>query len=340
METNIKGKQPKCSSRVTPLVQPLSCVIALSIVVSVTPAVHAQTVFNTSAAPRGLTNLAPPSQMSDAFLGQDKKGPYVLSYRNFLFGPGQPVWVTVDNVPQRTAAYVLDTATGEVSPGRAVVEYDTSLLDLQQPIDMVVPDCCLHGTCRRCKPYKSVRQDAGQVDQDEEEDKLCCVCMVGDANVELPCHHKLCGVCRPRLARCPLCRKDVPRIEVVAARPAPPTPIIVRMPDNELDQIAPGGFDPNWHGQTMTIVRRYDCPCYRNIPRASDIHHFTVQAHYATRGNRFLLHRMMESEFAGLNGDCCHRYFDRVIRTGVSTFEICMGCEEQTVRDPFDPFDD
>ena len=120
METNIKGKQPKCTSRVTPLVQPLSCVIALSIVVSVTPAVHAQTVFNTSAAPRGLTNLAPPSQMSDAFLGQDKKGPYVLSYRNFLFGPGQPVWVTVDNVPQRTTTYVLDTATGEVTFDRVI----------------------------------------------------------------------------------------------------------------------------------------------------------------------------------------------------------------------------
>ncbi|MEY4914918.1 MAG: hypothetical protein RJA02_1187 [Armatimonadota bacterium] len=120
METNIKGKQPKCNSRVTPLVQPLSCVIALSIVVSVTPAVHAQTVFNTSSAPRGLTNLAPPSQMSDAFLGQDKKGPYVLSYRNFLFGPGQPVWVTVDNVPQRTTTYVLDTATGEVTFDRVI----------------------------------------------------------------------------------------------------------------------------------------------------------------------------------------------------------------------------
>ena len=120
METNIKGKQPKCTSRVTPLVKPLSCVIALSIVVSVTPAVHAQTVFNTSAAPRGLTNLAPPSQMSDAFLGQDKKGPYVLSYRNFLFGPGQPVWVTVDNVPQRTTTYVLDTATGEVTFDRVI----------------------------------------------------------------------------------------------------------------------------------------------------------------------------------------------------------------------------
>jgi hypothetical protein len=71
METKTKGKQLKSSSRPTPLMHPFGCVIALSIVVSVTPSVQAQTVFNTSAAQRGLSNLAPPSQMSDAFLGQD-----------------------------------------------------------------------------------------------------------------------------------------------------------------------------------------------------------------------------------------------------------------------------
>ncbi|MFM2223395.1 MAG: hypothetical protein RLZZ78_1652, partial [Armatimonadota bacterium] len=120
METKSKGKQLNSSSRVTPLVQPFGCVIALSVVVSLTNSAHAQTVFNTSAAPRGLSNLAPPSQMSDAFLGQDKKGPYVLSYRNFLFGPGQPVWVTIDNVPQRTASYVLDTKTGEITFDRVI----------------------------------------------------------------------------------------------------------------------------------------------------------------------------------------------------------------------------
>jgi len=127
METKIKGKQHASSSRVTPLMQPFGCVIALSIVVSLTSSAQAQTVFNTSVAPRSLTNLAPPTQMSDAFLGQDKKGPYVLSYRNFLFGPGQPVWVTVDNVPQRTASYVLDTATGEITFDRTIKRSEVSV---------------------------------------------------------------------------------------------------------------------------------------------------------------------------------------------------------------------
>lgn len=64
---------------------------------------------------RAATNLAAPTQGGDSFLGQDRTGPYVLTYRKFLYGPGFPVWVVVDGRRLNGAEYTVDAAKGEVS---------------------------------------------------------------------------------------------------------------------------------------------------------------------------------------------------------------------------------
>lgn len=64
---------------------------------------------------RQATNIGAPTLGEDSFTGQDKTGPYVLTYRKFLFGPGYPVWVAVDGRRLNGAEYSLDTAKGEVT---------------------------------------------------------------------------------------------------------------------------------------------------------------------------------------------------------------------------------
>lgn len=66
-------------------------------------------------APKELSNLAPPTKFAESFLGQDKSGPYVLTYKNINFGPGNPVWVSIDNTILTSAEYNLDTAKGELT---------------------------------------------------------------------------------------------------------------------------------------------------------------------------------------------------------------------------------
>lgn len=66
-------------------------------------------------APKDLSNLTPPTQYLDSFLGQDKKGPYTLTWKNFNYSPGNPVWVTLDNQALPSAAYNIDISKGEVT---------------------------------------------------------------------------------------------------------------------------------------------------------------------------------------------------------------------------------
>lgn len=68
-----------------------------------------------SRVPKTLSNLSEPDRTADSFLGQDKKGPYVLSWRNFILAPGYPVWVTVDDLPLRTSDYSVNLEKGEIS---------------------------------------------------------------------------------------------------------------------------------------------------------------------------------------------------------------------------------
>ncbi len=65
--------------------------------------------------PKGLTNLAEPTQAVDSFLGQDKVGPYVLTWKNFVFTPSSPVLVTVDGNLLRTSDYILNVEKGEIT---------------------------------------------------------------------------------------------------------------------------------------------------------------------------------------------------------------------------------
>jgi len=64
---------------------------------------------------RAATNIAAPNQGGDSFLGQDRTGPYVLTYRKFLYGPGYPVWVVIDGRRLNGAEYSVDATKGEVS---------------------------------------------------------------------------------------------------------------------------------------------------------------------------------------------------------------------------------
>jgi hypothetical protein len=61
---------------------------------------------------RGLTNLSAPTQTYDSFFGQDKTGPYPLTYKGI-----EPSGITVfiDNRPLPESAYLIDLAKGEVT---------------------------------------------------------------------------------------------------------------------------------------------------------------------------------------------------------------------------------
>lgn len=65
--------------------------------------------------PRYATNLALPTQADDTFLGQDKPGPYVLTWKNFQTGVGNPVQVFIDGKLLLATAYSLDVAKGEIA---------------------------------------------------------------------------------------------------------------------------------------------------------------------------------------------------------------------------------
>ena len=65
--------------------------------------------------PRYATNLALPTQADDTFLGQDKPGPYVLTWKNFESGIGNPVQVFIDGKLLFAAGYSLDLVKGEIT---------------------------------------------------------------------------------------------------------------------------------------------------------------------------------------------------------------------------------
>lgn len=65
--------------------------------------------------PKGLTNLAEPTEAVDSFLGQDKTGPYVLSWKNFVYSTSSPVWVTLDGSLLKTSDYNLNVEKGEIT---------------------------------------------------------------------------------------------------------------------------------------------------------------------------------------------------------------------------------
>jgi hypothetical protein len=90
------------------------CVALLTLLSS--QAFGQNTIFaQTNSRTYGLSNFAEPKKAVDSFLGQDKKGPYVLSWNNFVFGPGNPVWVHLDNNLLRTSEYTLDVIKGEIT---------------------------------------------------------------------------------------------------------------------------------------------------------------------------------------------------------------------------------
>ena len=93
-----------------------SLVTILSSIVSVGAFAQQTSIFQqVSRAPKDYSNLTPPTQYTDSFLGQDKKGPYVLTWKNFNYSPGNPVWISVDNQVLPSASYSLDTSKGEVT---------------------------------------------------------------------------------------------------------------------------------------------------------------------------------------------------------------------------------
>ena len=96
---------------------PLATAILLPGALTLAEPVAAQGNFPEQGRPssRSATNIAAPNQGEDSFTGQEKSGPYILTYRKFLFGPGYPVWVFVDGRRLNGAEYSLDPAKGEIS---------------------------------------------------------------------------------------------------------------------------------------------------------------------------------------------------------------------------------
>ena len=64
--------------------------------------------------PKYATNLALPTMADDTFLGQDKPGPYILTWRNFQSGGGNPVQIFVDGKLLGAGMYNLDVEKGEL----------------------------------------------------------------------------------------------------------------------------------------------------------------------------------------------------------------------------------
>ena len=64
--------------------------------------------------PKYATNLALPTMADDTFLGQEKPGPYVLTWRNFQSGVGNPVQVFVDGKLLGAGSYNIDVTKGEL----------------------------------------------------------------------------------------------------------------------------------------------------------------------------------------------------------------------------------
>ena len=64
--------------------------------------------------PKFATNLALPTMADDTFLGQDKPGPYILTWRNFQSGGGNPVQIFVDGKLLGAGMYSLDVEKGEL----------------------------------------------------------------------------------------------------------------------------------------------------------------------------------------------------------------------------------
>lgn len=93
-----------------------SLITLFSLTISVDAFAQQNSIFQQAyRAPKELSNLAPATKFAESFLGQDKPGPYILTYKNINFGPGSPVWVSIDNSILTSAEYSLDVAKGEVT---------------------------------------------------------------------------------------------------------------------------------------------------------------------------------------------------------------------------------
>ncbi len=65
--------------------------------------------------PKGLSNLAEPTENVDSFLGQDKRGPYILTWKNIVFSTSMPVIVTLDGNVLKSSDYSLSIDKGEIT---------------------------------------------------------------------------------------------------------------------------------------------------------------------------------------------------------------------------------
>ncbi len=93
-----------------------SLITLFSLTISVNAFAQQNSIFQqVYRAPKELSNLAPATQFAESFLGQDKSGPYVLTWKNINFGPGNPVWISVDNNILTSAEYSIDIAKGEIT---------------------------------------------------------------------------------------------------------------------------------------------------------------------------------------------------------------------------------
>ena len=93
-----------------------SLITLLSLTISVNAFAQQNSIFQqVYRAPKELSNLAPATQFAESFLGQDKSGPYILTWKNINFGPGNPVWISVDNNILTSAEYSIDIAKGEIT---------------------------------------------------------------------------------------------------------------------------------------------------------------------------------------------------------------------------------
>ena len=155
---------------------------------------------------------------------------------------------------------------------------------------------------------------------DEEVDE-CCVCLTDKADVVLDCKHAVCSECRPKLDKCPLCRKLLqvaPLSREYDEEKAAEVGLKLSMSDSDLHTAIPPIDD------MIVVRRRFQCYCYSDCDGVLSGYIRTYQM-YTTRS-------MTQGEMLvalvrqGFYGDCNHRYYESLSHDRFdNVWDICLG---------------
>ena len=155
---------------------------------------------------------------------------------------------------------------------------------------------------------------------DEEVDE-CCVCLTDKADVVLDCKHAVCSECRPKLDKCPLCRKLLqvaPLSREHYEEKAAEVGLRLSMSDSDLHTAIPPIDD------MIVVRRRFLCHCYADSDGDPSDYIRTYHM-YSTRSmtQGEILVALVRQDFYG---DCSHRFYEALSHDSfANVWDICLG---------------